>query len=166
VVTPTPASNASSFFGESRCSTAGVLLCEDFENGTISNNWSIVGSKVEVGTGQFARGARALHITKAGSGPAYILEKTTFPAMNNTYYGRAFFYFTTLPKAPAMSYSHWTLVGANGTQNPGEIRLGGQFQNGKNLYGVGTDSTTGDWTTVMPIRTESLNRSLKKSGFV
>jgi hypothetical protein len=51
-----------------------------------------------------------------------------------------------------MTYAHWTFAAASGTGVAGEIRLSGQLQNGKNLFGVGTDSQgqaggTGDWTT-------------------
>jgi hypothetical protein len=50
-----------------------------------------------------------------------------------------------------MTYAHWTFAAASGTGVKGEIRLSGQLQNGKNLFGVGTDSSgdpngTGDWT--------------------
>jgi hypothetical protein len=49
-----------------------------------------------------------------------------------------------------MTYAHWTFAAATGTNVAGEIRLSGQLQNGKNLFGVGTDNQTatgtGDWT--------------------
>jgi hypothetical protein len=61
-----------------------------------------------------------------------------------------FVWFESLPGAP-MTYSHWTFAPATGTMVPGEIRLSGQLQNGKNLFGVGTDNQTangtGDWTS-------------------
>lgn len=98
-----------------------------------------------------ARGSKALHITVNGNGPSYIRESKTFPAVDNTYWGRAFVYFKSLPAAP-MPYAHWTFVAAKGTQVAGEIRLSGQLQSGKNHFGVGTDNRTddagtGDWTT-------------------
>jgi len=87
-----------------------------------------------------------------GKGASYIAETTTFPAASNTYYGRAFVYFQSLPTpAPSFDYSHWTFIAASGTGVTGEIRVSGQMQNGVNLFGVGTDSLTdpngtGDWT--------------------
>jgi hypothetical protein len=89
-------------------------------------------------------------VAVAGKGSSYIKETRTFPATNNTYFGRAFFYFQSLP-GPPLSYAHWTVIAASGTDVSGEVRVGGQFQNGRNLFGVGTDNSvdpngTGDWT--------------------
>ncbi|MFT3765979.1 MAG: hypothetical protein QM820_10745 [Minicystis sp.] len=129
-----------------------MLLCEDFESGTLdTQTWQVVGDMPVIDGVQAARGSKALHITKNGNGLSYIREKKTFPAPNNTYYGRIFVYFDKLPTAPGMSYAHWTFAAASGTGVTGEIRLSGQLQNGKNFFGVGTDSGndpsgTGDWT--------------------
>jgi hypothetical protein len=138
----------SKFFGASRCAQAGTQLCEDFESGTLDTSvWSTVGVAPTIDTQQAARGSHALHISMTGNGPSYIKETKTFPEVPNTYYARAFVYFVALPTAPGMSYSHWTAFAAS--TDLGEIRVSGQFQNGKNLFGVGTDSAsgTGDWTT-------------------
>ena len=145
-------SDRTKFFGASRCAAAGVQLCEDFESGTLdTSTWTVVGDTPVIDGVQHARGNKALHITKAGSGQSYVRETKTFPAVNNTYYGRAFFYFAQLPSSPGMSYAHWTFAAATGTGTSGEIRLSGQLQGGHNLFGVGTDSGgdpigTGDWT--------------------
>jgi hypothetical protein len=147
------------FFGDSRCANAGVQLCEDFESGMVNSAiWTTAGTKPVVDGVQHARGSHALHITQPGNGLSYIKESTTFPEPNDTYYGRVFVYFKTLPTptaaegdAAAMTYAHWTMLAASGTGVPGEIRVSGQLQNGKNLFGVGTDNRTdggtGDWTT-------------------
>jgi hypothetical protein len=140
------------FFGASRCAQAGVQLCEDFESGTLDKStWSVTGSAPVIDGIQHARGSKALHVTLGGNGPSYIKETKTFPAPGNTYYGRAFFWFSKLPTAPGMTYAHWTVIAASGIGVPGEIRVSGQLQNGKNLFGVGTDNRndggTGDWTT-------------------
>jgi hypothetical protein len=99
---------------------------------------------------QHARGSHALHITQNGNGLSYIKETKTFPEPRDTYFGRAFFYFKSLPTPPGMTYAHWTILAASGTGVPGEIRVSGQLQNGSNLFGVGTDNRTdggtGDWT--------------------
>jgi hypothetical protein len=141
------------FFGDSRCATAGVELCEDFENG-LGSAWTIDGAPAPViEVAQHARGAHALHITKTGNGASRIRETITFPAANNSYYGRAFFYFVTLPTAAEMTYSHWSILASAGLTPSGttaEIRVSGQLRHGHNLFGVGTDDKsptgTGDWT--------------------
>lgn len=139
------------FFGSSRCADAGVQLCEDFESGDLSPTiWTVSGTTPVIDSMERARGTRALHITQNGDGLSYIREKTTFPEPNDTYFGRVFVYFKSLPTPPGMTYAHWTLLAASGTGIPGEIRVSGQLQNGKNLFGVGTDNRTdggtGDWT--------------------
>lgn len=144
-------SDRSKFFGASRCSTAGLLFCEDFETGTLdTTTWKTVGTAPKVDGAQFARGSKALHVSITGNGASYVRETKTFPIANDRYWGRMFVYFHQLPKTP-MTYAHWTFAAASGTGTTGEIRLSGQLQNGKNLFGVGTDSGsdpngTGDWT--------------------
>ena len=140
----------SKFFGASRCAAAHTQICEDFESGTLDTAiWSVVGTPPLIDTAQAARGARALHIKRIGNGPSYIKETKTFPAPNNSYFGRAFVYFAKLPTAP-LTYAHWTVLA--GQTSLGEIRISGQLKNNTNLFGVGTDSGsapsgTGDWTT-------------------
>jgi hypothetical protein len=142
------------FFGASRCAGAGVQLCEDFESGSLdASTWTVLGAnKPAIGTEQAARGSHALHLKVSGGGLSAIREAKTFPAAKNSYYGRAFVYFTSLPQVTSgFNYSHWTIIGATGSQVSGEIRVGGQLQGGANHWGVGTDSGsapggTGDWT--------------------
>lgn len=138
------------FFGVSRCGSAGLRFCEDFESGSLDTaTWTKVGAAPVVDGLQHARGTKALHITVNGNGPSYIRETKSFPATNNSYWGRMFVWFESLPVAP-LTYAHWTFAAATGTVVPGEIRLSGQLQNGMNLFGVGTDNRTptgtGDWT--------------------
>ena len=135
--------------GPSRCSSAGVQLCEDFETGTLDTaTWHVNGTPPTIDGMHIARGTHALHIARTGNGSSYIVETRTFPAVNNTYYGRMFVYYQALPLL-AMGYAHWTFAAASGTGIPGEIRLSGQLRSGNNIFGVGTDSLghTGDWTT-------------------
>jgi hypothetical protein len=144
----------STFFGASRCAQAHVQLCEDFESGTLdTSTWTTIGGPKPVIDGlQKARGSKALHFTLTGMGESAIRESKTFPAPNNTYYGRAFVYFGSLPTpTTGFTYSHWTMIAATGTGVSGEIRVGGQMQNGASYWGVGTDNHvdpngTGDWT--------------------
>lgn len=140
------------FFGASRCAAANVRLCEDFESGTLdTQTWKVTGVAPTIDASEHARGQRSLHFKKTGSGASYVKETKTFPAKNDTYFGRVFVRFASLPTPPGMTYAHWTILAASGTGTPGEIRVGGQLQNGKNLFGVGTDNRTatgtGDWTT-------------------
>jgi hypothetical protein len=138
------------FFGDSRCTTANVDLCEDFESGVLDPaTWSMVGDPV-IGGAEKARGLRALHISIDGNGPEFIRERKTFPAANNKYWGRIFVNFVSLPDVP-MDYAHWTFIAASGTGVSGEIRVSGQRFSGNNWFGVGTDNRTdpegtGDWT--------------------
>jgi hypothetical protein len=141
------------FFGASRCADAHVLLCEDFEDG-IGSAWTITGTTPVVDSGQYARGAKALHIMQPGNGASYLKEKVTLPDATNSYYGRAFFYFVRLPTTADMPYAHWTILASTGTtpsNTQAETRLSGQLQSGHNHFGVGTDDQsatgTGDWTT-------------------
>jgi hypothetical protein len=143
--------DAALFFGDSRCADAGVQLCDGFETGILdTTTWTVSGTAPVIDGIEHARGTKALHITQNGNGPSYIRETKTFPEVNDTYFGRAFVYFKSLPGTP-LTYAHWTIIAGSGTGTKGEIRVSGQFQSGKNLFGVGTDSTgddagTGDWT--------------------
>ena len=141
------------FFGASRCAQANVQLCEDFESGTLDTaTWTTLGAKPVIDDVQKARGGKALHLMIAGNGQTAIREKKTFPEANDTYYGRVFVYFASLPTpATGFDYAHWTMIAASGTQVTGEIRVSGQMSNGNSLWGVGTDNRvdvngTGDWT--------------------
>ncbi|MGZ5966863.1 MAG: hypothetical protein ACXWP4_04270 [Polyangiales bacterium] len=146
-------SDKTKFFGASRCATAKVQLCEDFESGTLDKTiWTVNGTAPTIEGTQHARGSKALHIKRDGNGSSFIREKKTFPAPKNTYWGRIFVRFEQLPTPPGMTYAHWTFAAASGTGVSGEIRLSGQLQSGKNKFGVGTDNRTdpmgtGDWTT-------------------
>src|ERR1700729_3630577 len=84
-------SDRAAFFGPSRCADAHLQLCEDFESGALDPTlWTVTGTPPVVDTLQAARGTHALHITVTGKGASYIDETKTFPAANDTYYGRAF----------------------------------------------------------------------------
>jgi hypothetical protein len=147
-------SDTSKFYGASRCATAGLLLCDSFETGTLdTSTWSVTGNAPTIDGVHAARGSKALHITKSANGASYIKETKTFPVDNDTYFGREFIWFSKIPYVDGgFTYSHWTFTAASGTGAQGEIRLSSQLQNGKNLFGVGTDTGTeangsGDWTS-------------------
>jgi hypothetical protein len=144
-------SNRAAFLGPSRCASAGVQFCEDFETGMLdAATWTASATRPIVDALQAARGKYALHIVVNGAGISNISETKTFPVANNSYYGRAFFYFASLP-LPAQGFAHYTILGATGTGIRGEIRVSGMLKNQANLFGFGTDSMgdpkgTGDWT--------------------
>jgi hypothetical protein len=139
----------SRFLGASRCADSGLQLCEDFETGSLNKAvWAVNGGTPVIDTMEAARGTHALHVTQHGDGLTSIKETVTFPEPHDTYFGRVFVYFKSLPSG-AM-YEHWTMLAASGTGIPGEIRVSGQYQSGQSLFGVGTDNRTdggsGDWT--------------------
>jgi hypothetical protein len=129
--------------GPSRCSTAGVALCESFENGLDSTLWmtsKTSANSVAVDSVHAARGTKALHLTTAADmGFAYIQETRSFPATNNLLYGRMFVWF----EDDITTDGHFTLAEGAGTGTAAVIRFGGQFKE----FGVGTDhGESGDWT--------------------
>jgi hypothetical protein len=131
--------------GASRCATAGVQLCEDFENGLDAAVWTtrkVGDATVTVDDVHAARGTKALHIKTAAGGSGnfgYISEKKSFPATNNILYGRMFVWF----EDALTTDGHFTLAEGAGTGTPAVIRFGGQNK----FFGVGTDSgSSGDWT--------------------
>jgi hypothetical protein len=138
------------FFGASRCEAASVLLCEDFESGTIdSTRWKNHQSAPAIDSMQAARGSKALHVHTGATGGSGLDTTKIFPRSDGLYYGRMFIYFTALPTAP--NYAHWTIIGSNApadSSDKSEIRVGGQLED-INKFGVGTDhGPTGDWTNL------------------
>jgi len=95
-----------------------------------------------VDTLQAARGKHALHIVANGAGQASIAETKTFPEANDTYFGRAFFYFSSLPTSPPQAFAHFDVVAAIGTGVKGETKVFGMTNRMTNnlVFGVGTDA--------------------------
>jgi len=142
--------------GDSRCAQSKFQLCEDFEAGTLDKTrWTVQGLAPTIDGDHVARGKKALHIRDPSGMSTRISETKTFREPDDTYYGRIFIYFKALPTPTAsFTYSHWTILAATG-DGPGaggEIRFGGQMQNGVNRWGTGTDNqspgATGDWTNI------------------
>jgi hypothetical protein len=144
------------FLGSPRC-PSGVLLCEDFESGTLDTaTWTTGGTAPFVDGVHSARGTKALHVKRVNNGNSTIKETKTFPAPNNRYYGRMLVWYEQMPyetTTPVFNFAHWTIIAATGTGVSGEIRVGGFLQGGVNKFGVGTDNRTdpagtGDWTMI------------------
>jgi hypothetical protein len=141
--------------GASRCSTAGVLLCESFESPLDATVWTTL-AKAGDGTATIEdthafRGTKALHIktTTVVRAQVAISETKTFPIANNVVFARVFLWFDTFT-----TNVHFTLAEAPFTMaGLSWIRFGGQF--GK--FGVGTDhGASGDWlqTDTTPVPTK------------
>jgi hypothetical protein len=137
--------NRDEFFGASRCGT-GLDLCDDFEASTLdTTRWRVQGPAPTLDSTRAARGMRSVHFHTTDNGLSLLHTTAIFPATNNTYWGRVFVYFDTMPTAP--EWAHWSIAAAVGSGTDAEIRVGGQYDNTENRFGVGTDhGPTGDWT--------------------
>lgn len=143
--------NRDDFFGASRCGNAGLLLCDDFESGSLNTAlWKVKSQTPTFDSTRAARGSQSVHFHTTATSISGIETTKIFPANLDTYYGRLFVYFEAVPTSP--QWAHWTIVGANPTSASsikGEIRVGGQFDGTINRFGVGTDGgPTGDWTNL------------------
>ncbi|HVR64084.1 MAG TPA: hypothetical protein VMU50_19430 [Polyangia bacterium] len=142
--------------GASKCAQSGFQLCDDFESGAVDKaTWTVDGTAPVIDDMHVARGSKALHITVPNGASTRLHETKTFRETDDTYFGRIFVYFKTLPTPTGgLGYSHWTLLAASG-DGPGaggEIRFGAQMMGGVNRFGTGTDNQsaggTGDWTNI------------------
>jgi hypothetical protein len=149
------------FFGDSRC-TSDLDFCEDFEGSTLgADRWRIQtsGDEPALETVRAARGTRSVHFHTVDNGLSLIHTTEPFPAASNRYYGRLFVWFDSMPTAP--EWAHWTIAASGSNSDETEVRVGGQYDNTINRFGVGTDrGPTGDWTILdedpgdpVPVRT-------------
>jgi hypothetical protein len=143
----TYSTDPATFLGDSRC-TPDLDFCEDFEAASLNTQrWRIQssGDTPAVETVRAARGMRSVHFHTDDNGLALIHTTEPFPAANNRYYGRLFAWFDAMPTAP--EWAHWTIAASTTEASEVEIRVGGQYDNTINRFGVGTDhGPTGDWT--------------------
>lgn len=149
------------FFGAPRCADLDVDLCDDFEAGTLdTSTWTPRGT-VSLDSTRAARGSQSAHFYAEGNGFAYISETKTFPAANNAFWGRMFFYIDALPVTP--DYAHFTLIEATGTGDSSRVRVGGQYRK----FGVGSDGgPTGDWTNIDRDPTQDSAREVPEKEWV
>lgn len=136
--------NPKEFGGPTRCNKLTAQLCEDFETGTLDKSlWEVGGNEAIIETARSMRGTHSAHFHTDNNGLSFIKEKKTFPAVNNTFWGRMFFYVDALPVTP--DYAHFTIIEAAGTGDSSYVREGGQYRK----FGVGSDGgPTGDWTNI------------------
>src|SRR5262249_15626080 len=96
----------SRFFGARRCAAAGVDFCEDFESGSLAG-YTVYGAPTIDGV-KAARGQKALHVIAPSKAMVAVSTEKVFPATNNTYYGRLFVYFASLPRpVGTQTFAHW-----------------------------------------------------------
>jgi hypothetical protein len=133
------------------CTTQGTELCEDFESGAIDPKiWTThttTGTSVTVDGMHVHGGARALHVkmVAGGQGTAQIADAVTFPAKNNTFYTRAWFYFSPDLPADHMGGFHMAYLLATGNNDLGFVEAGlgsagnKQYLGYSEYYGAGPD---------------------------
>ena len=136
---------------EKPCTTAGTELCEDFESGAIDPKiWGMhttAGTSLTVDGLHVHGGAHALHVkmVAGGQGTAQITDAVTFPAINNTFYTRAYFYFSPDLPADMMGGFHEAYLLATGNNTLGFVEAGlgsagnKQYLGYSEYYGDGPD---------------------------
>jgi hypothetical protein len=133
------------------CSTSGTELCEDFESGAIDPKiWgthTTGAASVTVDKAHVHGGAFALHVklTAGGQQTAQITDAVTFPAKDNTFYTRAWFYFSPDLPADQMGGFHMAFLLATGNNDLGFVEAGlgsagdKQYLGYSEYYGDGPD---------------------------
>lgn len=148
------AANSAAFFGASRCSQLGALLCDDFESESPGSRpdpmvWTApYGYLPQVDTTRAARGEKSLHFRLGAATPGHIEETVTFPALSGSLFGRMFVWFDALPSSP--SSAQWSVMSATTQDEQSEVRLGGLLLN-ENRFGLGSRRAGeggGEWHTV------------------
>jgi hypothetical protein len=109
----------------SRCATADVLLCEDFEGDQLDDTtWSVEtwgAGTATIDASRAARGNHSVHIQEPSNVNRVMLRETkTFAATGNHFFGRFFMYVTYTPDAlqcpggNCNNLVHWTAAAAGG----------------------------------------------------
>ncbi len=128
--------------GSATCTTSGTELCEDFESGQLDlQKWKVVkpttSAKVSVDDTRAHGGKYALHIQLAAGSQstAQIADAVTFPANLNTFYTRAYFYFS--PDLPSDDNGgfHMAYLLATGNNDLGFVEAGLGSAGKKNYLG-------------------------------
>jgi hypothetical protein len=135
------------------CVTAGTELCDGFETGSIDASiWGknvTGGASVAVDTMHAHSGQYALHVklVPGMQQTAEITDAVTFPAKNNTFYTRAFVYFSPDLPADMMGGFHMAYLLATGNNTLGFVQAGlgsagnKQYLGYSEYYGNGPGST-------------------------
>jgi hypothetical protein len=146
-----PGDGATGEVTTSGCTTQGTELCEDFESGAIDPKvWTphtTTGTSLTVDGMHVHGGAHALHVkmVAGGQGTAQIADAVTFPAKNNTFYTRAWIYFSPDLPADNMGGFHMAYLLATGNNDLGFVEAGlgsagnKQYLGYSEYYGAGPD---------------------------
>jgi hypothetical protein len=159
-------SNPAEFAGAPRCAGLDVQICEDFESGTFDpGTWTLhqssAGDTPTIDALHVMRGTKAAHFHTSNNEFSYISETKTFPEMNDTFWGRMFFYVDALPVTP--TGAHFTILEGAGTGDTSKVREGGQYRK----FGVGTDGgPTGDWTNIDQDPTKDTAQEIPEKTFI
>jgi hypothetical protein len=127
--------------GSTPCVTMGTELCDGFESNAIDpSKWKMSttnGTSITVDSMQVHSGQYALHIKlPMQQSTAQIQDTVTFPAMDNQFYTRAFFYFSPdLPMDNAGGY-HEAYLLATGNNVASANAMGGFVQAGLGSAGA------------------------------
>jgi len=133
------------------CATQGTELCEDFESGAIDPRlWTKhagTGTSLAVDGTHVHGGQYALHVklTAGAQQTAQIADAVTFPAKSNTFYTRAWFYFSPDLPADHMGGFHMAYLLATGNNDLGFVEAGlgsagnKQYLGYSEYYGDGPD---------------------------
>jgi hypothetical protein len=133
------------------CTTQGTELCENFESGSINPKiWGMhttTGTSLTVDGVHAHGGTHALHVkmVAGGQGTAQITDAVTFPAKNNTFYTRAYFYFSPDLPADHMGGFRMAYLLATGNNDLGFVEAGlgsagnKQYLGYSEYYGAGPD---------------------------
>jgi hypothetical protein len=125
--------------GSTPCVTKGTELCDGFESDAINPSiWKMTttnGTSIAVDSVQVHSGQYALHIKlPMQQSTAQIQETGTFPAQDNAFYTRAFFYFSPDLPADMMGGYHEAYLLATGNN----AASGGGAQGGFVQAGLGS----------------------------
>jgi hypothetical protein len=116
--------------GAGPCVTQGTELCDGFESGSIDARvWGVNttdGASLTVDTQHVHSGAYALHVrlVPGQQSTAQVTDSVTFPARNNLFYTRAFFYFYPDLPADNMGGFHMAYLLATGNNTLGYVQAG------------------------------------------
>jgi hypothetical protein len=116
--------------GSGLCVTGGTELCDGFESGSIDAKiWGMKttsGTSLAIDSVHVHSGSYALHVkVVAGqSNTAQLTDAVTFPAKNNLFYTRAFFYFSPDLPADMMGGFHMAYLLATGNNTLGYVEAG------------------------------------------
>jgi len=113
------------------CVTSGQELCDDFESGQLDpQKWKLnkpsASASITIDGEHVHSGQHAVHIKIAAGqqSTAMLTEAVTFPAPTNSFYARAFMYFTPdLPTAPGADFHMGFILGI-GKNDLGDVQAG------------------------------------------